>query len=103
MFTPASVVLLSGVLFVVGAFGVIARRNLIIVLMSVEIMLAAGSLALVTFARMHGGEAGAHGQVMVLLVMAVSAAEAAVGLAILMALYRQLRSVNSDHADRMRG
>ncbi len=103
MFSPTSCVLLSGALLMIGAFGVIARRNLIIVLMSVEIMLAAGSLALVAFARMHGGAAGQHGHVMVLFTMAVSAAEASVGLAIMIALFRQLRTVDSDQADRMRG
>lgn len=103
MFTPAHCVLLSGVLFAVGALGVVARRNLIVVLMSVEIMLGAASLALVAFARLRADSTGMEAQALVFFTMAVSAAEAAVGLAILMSLYRQIRTVDSDQADRMRG
>lgn len=75
----------SAMLFGIGAAGVILRRNLLLVLMSLEIMLNAANLALVAFTR-HGG--GLDGQVFVFFVITVAAAEVAVGLAILVALFR---------------
>ena len=87
---------LSAVLFAIGATGVLLRRNAIVVFMCVELMLNATNLAFVTFARMHGG---LDGQVIALFVMVVAAAEVVVGLAIIMAIFRARRSVSVDDAN----
>jgi NADH-quinone oxidoreductase subunit K len=79
------VVLLSAALFSVGLLGVMCRRNVLLILLSVEIMLNAANLALVAFSRLH---ANLDGQVFVFFTMTVAAAEVAVGLAIVIALYR---------------
>jgi NADH-quinone oxidoreductase subunit K len=85
--------ILSAVLLALGAIGVIVRRNLIIVLMSIELMLNAANLAFISFSKSLGD---VQGHVFVLMAFAVAAAEAAVGLAILVAIYRKKRSVDSD-------
>jgi len=84
---------LSMVLFVTGAMGVLLRRNVLIVLMSLELMLNAANLALVAFSRFHGQP---DGQVAVFLVMAVAAAEVAVGLAIIVKIFRDRHVINVD-------
>ena len=84
---------LSAVLFAIGVLGVILRRNALIVLMSVELMLNAANLTLVAFGRAHH-DSRAHA--FAFLVMAVAAAEAAVGLAIVVGIFRSRRSVNID-------
>ncbi len=84
---------LSAVLFVIGAAGVLARRNAIIVFMSLELMLNSVNLTLIAFSVQHGN---ATGQMLVFFVMTVAAAEAAVGLAIVIALFRRKKSVNLD-------
>lgn len=89
-------VYLSVVLFALGALTVLTRRNSIIVFMGVELMLNACNLALVTFARMHGG---LDGQVYALFIMVVAAAEVVVGLAIIMSIYRARRSASVDDAN----
>lgn len=86
-------------LFAIGLVGVATRRNLLIQLMSIELMLNAANLALVTFSRWHGD---AQGQVIAFLVMAVAAGEAAVGLALVLAFFRHRRSVLVDEAARMK-
>lgn len=86
-------VLLSAALFVVGALGVFLRRNVITVFMSIELMLNAVNLAFVAFSRAHGT---LDGQVLVFFVMTVAAAEAAVGLAIVIALQRHKDSLDVD-------
>ena len=91
---------LSVLLFSIGALGVLVRRNAIVVFMCIEIMLSAGNLALVTFARHHGDSAG---HVYVLLVMGIAAAEVAVGLAIIIQVFRQRRTVDVDALHEMRG
>lgn len=91
---------LSAVLFTIGAVGVLTRKNAIIVFMAIEIMLNAANLAFVTFA-MSIGDLG--GLVMVLFVIAVAAAEAAVGLAIIVAMYRHRETVNVEAFTAMRG
>ncbi|HJU87130.1 MAG TPA: NADH-quinone oxidoreductase subunit NuoK [Gemmatimonadota bacterium] len=91
---------LSAVLFTIGVVGVLTRKNAIIVFMAIEIMLNAANLALVTFA-MSIGDLG--GLVMVLFVIAVAAAEAAVGLAIIVAMYRHRETVNVEAFTAMRG
>ncbi len=82
---------LSAVLFSIGVFGVLSRRNAIVIFMSVELMLNAVNLMLVAFSKMH---ADAGGQVFVFFSMTVAAAEVAVGLAILVMLYRNLKTVD---------
>jgi len=96
---------LSAFLFAVGVWGVIARRNLIIILMSVEVMLNAVNLAFLAFARSWSGLGsleGHRGHVFVLMIMAVAAAEAAVGLAILLAVFRNKPSVDADELNLMK-
>jgi len=92
--------LYATVLFSLGLVGVMVRRNLLFVLLSLEVMLNAGALAFV-IAGAHWGHP--DGQVMVLLVLAVAAAEAAVGLAIVLQLHRRLSTLDTDDASRMRG
>jgi NADH-quinone oxidoreductase subunit K len=84
---------LSVLLFSIGAVTVLVRRNAIIVFMGVELMLNAANLAFVTFARMHGDLTG---QVVAFFVMVVAAAEVVVGLAIIVAIYRTRRSASVD-------
>jgi len=84
---------LSAILFVIGAAGVLARRNAIIVFMSIELMLNSVNLTLIAFS-VHLGNA--TGQMLVFFVMTVAAAEAAVGLAIVIALFRRKKTVNLD-------
>jgi NADH-quinone oxidoreductase subunit K len=91
---------LSAILFTIGVVGVLTRKNAIIVFMAIEIMLNAANLAFVTFA-MSIGDLG--GLVMVLFVIAVAAAEAAVGLAIIVAMYRHRETVNVEAFTAMRG
>ena len=84
---------LSAILFTIGAVGVLTRRNAIVVFMNVELMLNASNLALVTFSRMHGD---LNGQVMAFFVMVVAAAEVVVGLAIIVSIFRARHSVSDD-------
>ena len=93
--SPAAYVFLAVILFVIGAVGVLVRRNAILIFMSVELMLNACNLAFVAFARMHGN---LDGQVVAFFVMVVAASEVVVGLAILMAIYRARRSASVDDA-----
>ena len=93
---------LSSVLFGIGAIGFLTRRNTLIQLMSIEIMLNSVNLTFVAFNRWNPGtpDAWAHeGQMFAFFVIAVAAAEAAVGLAILISLFRLRKSVESDRAD----
>ena len=85
--------ILSATLFVIGAVGVLSRRNAIIVFMSIELMLNSVNLALVAFSSYFGDVTG---QMLVFFVMTVAAAEAAIGLAIIIALFRRKRTVNLD-------
>jgi NADH-quinone oxidoreductase subunit K len=84
-------VALSAILFVLGTLGALTRRNLIVILMSIELMLNAVNLALVAFSRQWGDLAG---HIFVLMVIVVAAAEVAVGLGIVIALFRNRESVN---------
>jgi len=84
---------ISAVIFVIGVVGVITRRNAIIVFMSIELMLNAVNLSLVTFSIMWGNVTG---QILVFFVMAVAAAEAAIGLAIIIALFRNKKTILLD-------
>jgi NADH-quinone oxidoreductase subunit K len=85
--------ILSAFMFVVGVAGVLTRRNAIIVFMSIELMLNSANLSLVTFSSYMGNSIG---QLFVFFVMAVAAAEAAVGLAIIIAMYRNKPTLNID-------
>ncbi len=90
---------ISAVLFITGAIGVLMRRNALIMLMSLELMLNAVNLSFVAYARMLN-DTGGH--VIVFLNIAVAAAEAVVGLAILLAIFRNRETVNIDHLNLMR-
>ena len=99
------VIALSGALFVIGAVGALTRRNVIVILMSIELMLNAVNLALVGFNRVWAGVEGAarfEGQIFVLMIIAVAAAEGAVGLGILLALIRNRNSLNVDDVSMLR-
>ncbi len=91
---------LSAVLFTLGALGVLIRRNAIIIFMSVELMLNAGNLAFVAFARQHQAISG---QIFVFFVMAVAAAEVAVGLALIVAIFKNKQSINVDEVSSLKG
>jgi NADH-quinone oxidoreductase subunit K len=93
-------VLLSGVLFTLGAVGFLVRRNALVQLMSIELMLNAVNLTLVAFNRQHAGDM--NGQVFAFFIIAVAAAEAAVGLAIVLAFYRLKGSIFSDEGDQLK-
>jgi NADH-quinone oxidoreductase subunit K len=90
---PAYYVGLSAILFTIGVVGVLVRRNPLVIFMSIELMLNAANLAFVAFGRAHGA---ADGQIIVFFVMTVAAAEAAVGLAIVIGLFRHRESLNPD-------
>jgi NADH-quinone oxidoreductase subunit K len=92
-------ILLSAVLFLIGVAGVLTRRNAIIVLMCVELMLNAVNLSILAFARAHGRM---DGHLLVFVVITVAAAEAAVGLAILLAVFRNKETVNVDELNIMK-
>ena len=94
--SPGSFVALAVILFVIGAVGVLVRRNARVIFMCVELMLNAVNLAFVAFARLHGN---LNGQVIAFFVMVVAAAEVVVGLAILMAIFRARRSASVDDAN----
>ncbi len=89
-------IILSAILFTIGAVGVLIRRNAIVVFMCVELMLNATNLAFVSFARVNGN---LDGQVIAFFVMVVAAAEVVVGLAIIMTIFRSRRSSSVDDAN----
>jgi NADH-quinone oxidoreductase subunit K len=91
--------ILSALLFSIGAIGVLVRRNALVIFMCVELMLNAVNLTFVGFSRYRGGM---DGHVFAFFVMAVAAAEAAVGLAIILSLFRSRKTLNVDEADLMR-
>ena len=91
---------LSIALFALGVFGVLLRRNAILMFMCIELMLNAVNIALVAFSKVHGDTSG---QVFVFFIMVVAAAEVAVGLAILMMLYRNLHTTDTDALNNLKG
>ena len=91
---------LAAILFSIGVMGVLFRRNAIIIFMCVELMLNAVNLLLTEFSTWHGD---AGGQVMVFFIMAVAAAEVAVGLAILVMIYNNIRTVDIDALSKLKG
>ena len=94
--TVGHLITLSGVLFTIGMLGVVSRRNILIVLLSVELMLNAAAVAFVAFSSYRGN---LDGQVMVFFVITVAAAEVAVGLAMVIALFRLRVTVDTDRVD----
>lgn len=90
---------LSAVMFAIGVAGVLTRRNAIIVFMCIELMLNSVNLTIVAFSAFHGN---INGQILVFFVIAVAAAEAAVGLAIIIALFRNKMTVNIDEINIMK-
>lgn len=91
--------LLSGVIFAVGVIGVITRRNAIIILMSIELMLNAANLAMVAFSAFLQN---IDGQIFVFVIIAVAAAEAAIGLALIVVLFRNRKSIDVDDFNLMK-
>ena len=92
--------LLGAILFCLGVYGVMARKNAVLVLMSIELILNAVNINLITFGAMHGAAAGS---VFALFVIAIAAAEVGVGLAIVLLIYRNRRSVDLDDVSEMKG
>jgi NADH:ubiquinone oxidoreductase subunit K len=92
--------LLGAALFAIGVYGVLARRNGVMVLMSIELILNAVNINLVAFGALHGSVVG---QVFALFVITIAAAEVGVGLAIVLLLYRNRASIDLDEVDAMRG
>lgn len=92
--------ILAAALFATGAVGFLLRRNLLVLLMSIELMLNAVNLTFVTFNRMHGADHS--GQILAFFIIAIAAAEAAVGLAIVLAFFRLRTSLRSDEATTLR-
>ncbi|MBC7462940.1 MAG: NADH-quinone oxidoreductase subunit NuoK [Actinobacteria bacterium] len=93
---PANYLYVSVLLFVIGAIGVVVRRNAIVVFMCIELMLNASNLAFVTFARINGN---LDGQVIAFFTMVVAACEVVIGLAIIVTIYRTRRSASVDDAN----
>jgi NADH-quinone oxidoreductase subunit K len=93
-------IILSAILFTLGSIGVLVRRNAILVFMSIELMLNAANLALVAFARSYGS---LNGQIFVFFVMTVAAAEVAVGLALIVAIFQTRESIDIDEINTMKG
>lgn len=93
-------ILLSSILFSIGVLGVLIRRNAIVIFMSIELMLNAVNLLLAAFSAYRGDAAG---QIFVFFIMAVAAAEVAVGLAIIVMIYRNTKSIDIDLLNRLKG
>ncbi|HMW39381.1 MAG: NADH-quinone oxidoreductase subunit NuoK [Saprospiraceae bacterium] len=93
-------IMLSAALFMIGLIGVMVRRNVIIVFMCIEIMLNAANLMLTAASSYYGNAAG---QIMVFFTMAVAAAEVSVGLAIIVMIYKNLRTINLDVFNKLKG
>ena len=91
---------LSAILFILGAIGVLTRRNTIVIFMSIELMLNSANLAFISFARAFESLSG---QVMVFFVIAVAAAEVAVGLALIVAIFKSKKSIDIDQINSLKG
>jgi len=100
MITLSHYLVLAAILFVIGVTGVLMRRNVILILLSIEIMLTAVNLNFIAFSHYMKNPVG---QVFVFFVMTVAAAEATLGLAIVVALFRNLETVNVDEINQMKG
>ena len=93
-------IVLSAFIFCIGAAGVMTRRNPLVILLCLELMLNAGNLALIAFARMHGN---GDGQIFALIVMVVAACEVVVGLGLIVAMYRLRIGIDVDEMSELRG
>jgi NADH:ubiquinone oxidoreductase subunit K len=93
-------IVLSAFIFAVGAAGVLTRRNPLVILLCLELMLNAGNLALIAFSRMHGN---GDGQVFALIVMVIAACEVVVGLGLIVGIYRRRLAVDADALSELRG
>jgi NADH-quinone oxidoreductase subunit K len=93
-------IVLSAMIFCIGLAGVLTRRNPLVVLLSLELLLNAGNLALIAFARMWGN---AEGQIFALIVMVVAACEVVVGLGLIVAMYRNRLPIDVDEMSELRG
>lgn len=91
---------LSAVMFVLGIFGVLMRRNPLVIFMSLELMFNAANLVFVTFARLYGA---IEGQLVVFFVMTVAAAEVAIGLALMVEIFRTKHSIDMDQLNTLKG
>lgn len=100
MIPPAYYIVLSLVLFFIGVFGIFIRRNLLVIFMCIELMLNSVNLAFVTFSRIFQN---LEGQIVVFFVITVAAAEAAIGLAIILLVFRNRKVVEIDQLTSMRG
>ena len=98
--TTAHYVILSALIFAIGLFGVVTRKNAVVILMGLELMMNGVNLAFVAFSRQHGN---LQGQVFTFFVIAVAAAEAAVALSIIIALFRLKGSVTLDDVTELKG
>lgn len=98
--TPNHYLVLSAVLFSIGLAGVLLRRNLIVLFMSIELMLNAVNISFITFSKVHGR---VDGQVMVFFVMTIAAAEAAVGLALAVSIFKRFKEVNIRFFEHLKG
>jgi NADH:ubiquinone oxidoreductase subunit K len=94
---------LGSLLFALGMYGVLSRRNAIAILLSIELMLNGVNIMMVAFSRFIATRQELAGQIFALFIITVAAAEAAIGLAIVIAIYRQRRTVQVDQMDLMRG
>jgi NADH-quinone oxidoreductase subunit K len=105
MVTLNAYLLVSGLLFAIGFAGVLLRRNIIIIFMSLELMLSASNLSLVAFSRFNtvNGLPNYNGQILVFFIIAVAAAEVAVGLAIIVALFRARHTTHVEDMNSMKG
>ena len=100
MIQPAYYIILSLVLFFIGVFGIFIRKNLLVIFMCIELMLNSVNLALVTFSRTLQN---LEGQILVFFVITVAAAEAAVGLAIILLVYRNRKAIDIDQLTSLKG
>ncbi|MCB0420297.1 MAG: NADH-quinone oxidoreductase subunit NuoK [Bdellovibrionales bacterium] len=97
---PTHFLILSAALFSFGMMGVLLRKNILVILMSIELMLNAVNLSFVTFSHFSGNQ---NGQVMVFFVMTVAAAEAGVGLALAVAVYKRFKNINISFFEGLKG
>lgn len=102
IFLPTQSLILAGFLFSIGLATVLVKRNLFFVLMGVELMLNAANLSFLAWSRTFSGPAGLDGQVAPLFSIAVAAAEACVGLAMLLSVFRSKETLDTDRFDRMK-
>jgi NADH-quinone oxidoreductase subunit K len=93
-------IVLSALIFAIGAAGVLTRRSPLVILLSLELMLNAGNLALLGFSRMHGS---GDGQIFALIVMVIAACEVVIGLGLIVAMYRRGLPIDADEMSELRG